>query len=104
MNSGRSLHLSTTARRNSPDSNSFSQAKAKTVTGREEWRGVRDGDAHEKQMRAPESPRKSGENPSTVLAHVALNERFLSPSMVVLLMIGGKVSGHLPNGSEKLEI
>jgi len=39
MNSGRFLHLSTTARRNPPYSNPFSQAKAKTVTGREEWRG-----------------------------------------------------------------
>src|SRR5438309_8642763 len=43
MNSVRFLHLSTTARRNSPYSNPFSQTKAKTVTGREEWRGVRDG-------------------------------------------------------------
>jgi hypothetical protein len=44
MNSVRFLHLSTTARCNSPYSNPFSQAKAKTVTGREEWRGMRDGD------------------------------------------------------------
>src|SRR5258708_3006294 len=34
MNSVRFLHLSTTARRNSPYSNPFSQSKAKTVTER----------------------------------------------------------------------
>src|SRR6266568_6662471 len=53
LNSVRFLHLSTTARRNSPYSNPFSQAKAKAVTGREDWRCVRDGDAHEKQISTP---------------------------------------------------
>jgi len=38
MNSVRFLHLWTTARRNSPYSNPFSQAKAKTVMGREDQR------------------------------------------------------------------
>src|SRR5437879_8916628 len=40
LNSVRFLHLSTTVQRNSPYSNPFSQAKAKTVTGRE------DGNSH----------------------------------------------------------
>jgi hypothetical protein len=65
MNRVRFLHLSTTARRNSPYSNPFSQAKAKTVTGREEWRGVRDGDAHEKQI----SPRSRPERAVKILPH-----------------------------------